>query len=118
MPAPNQAEEDAIAAGIVQDLSKTRYTCSSVTQLTGGTANFVYRGTLTQPLSSPDADNGGPAKTTVIIKHSTDFVAINKDFPLDVTRCVGLSPVFYIIFLSFLFDLLNEIQIPSFTHLF
>ncbi|KAM7218337.1 Protein kinase-like domain containing protein [Rhypophila decipiens] len=87
MPAPNQAEEDAIAAGIIQELSKTRYACSSVTQLTGGTVNFVYRGTLTQPLSWPDADDGGPTKTTVIIKHSTDFVAINKDFPLDVTRC-------------------------------
>ncbi|KAM7195407.1 hypothetical protein V8F33_006748 [Rhypophila sp. PSN 637] len=64
-----------MASPIPQDnLSKTRYACSSVTRLTGGTANYVYRGTLMKPLSWPDADNGGPAKTTVIIKHSTDFI--------------------------------------------
>lgn len=82
MPAPNQAEEDAISASILQELSGTQYACPSITQLTGGSANFVYRGTLSQPLGAPSS-----AKT-VIIKHSTDFVAINKDFPLDVTRCV------------------------------
>jgi hypothetical protein len=80
----NQAEEDAIAASIVQELSETPYACTSLTQLTGGTANFVYRGFLAQPLP---ADDGSTAKS-VIIKHSTDFVAINRDFPLDVTRCV------------------------------
>jgi len=88
MPAPNQAEEDAISTSILQELSETPYACSSLTQLTGGTANFVYRGTLDQPSAD---DRGSTAVKTVIIKHSTDFVAINKDFPLDVTRCVRPS---------------------------
>jgi hypothetical protein len=80
----DQVEEDAIAARVLQELSETPYACSSLTQLTGGTANFVYRGILARPLTAQD----GSTVKSVIIKHSTDFVAINRDFPLDVTRCV------------------------------
>ena len=84
-----QVEEDNISVSVLQELLKTPYACSSLTQLTGGTANFVYRGTLTRPLP---AQNGSTAKS-VIIKHSADFVAVNRDFPLDVTRCVIYDPL-------------------------
>lgn len=84
MAPPDQFEEDAILSGVLQELSVTPYACSSLTKLTGGTANFVYRGALTQPLVAQDGSTAG----TVIIKHSTNFVAVNRDFPLDVMRCV------------------------------
>jgi len=79
-----QAEEASISAGILQELSETPYACSSLTQLIGGTANFVYRGNLARPFL---ANDGLTIAKTVIIKHSTAFAAINPDFPLDLTRC-------------------------------
>ncbi|KAK4160448.1 kinase-like domain-containing protein [Cladorrhinum sp. PSN259] len=79
-----QAEEASISASILQELSETPYACSSLTQLTGGTANFVYRGNLARPFP---ANDGLTIAKTVIIKHSTAFAAINPDFPLDITRC-------------------------------
>ena len=87
MPPLDQAEEDALSTRVLQELSETPYACSSLTQLTGGTANFVYRGTLAQPLPTL---NGSTAKS-IIVKHSTDFAATNRDFPLDVTRCVTMT---------------------------
>ncbi|KAK3293562.1 kinase-like domain-containing protein [Chaetomium fimeti] len=83
MPPLSKTEEQAIADRIVEELSQTPYALSSITQLHGGTANFVFRGTLAKPLPAEDESTA----TTVIIKHSTEFVAINRDFPLDVTRC-------------------------------
>ncbi|KAL4885876.1 kinase-like domain-containing protein [Aspergillus karnatakaensis] len=69
--------EDAVA----QELSNSPYACSSLTQLSGGTANFVYRGVLSQPL--PDGT------TTVIVKHTEDYVASNKEFKLSAKRCLA-----------------------------
>ena len=78
----SQAEEDALSAHVLQRLSQTgTYACSSLTQLTSGTTNFVYRGILEKPLPKN-------ASTTIIVKHFTDFVAINRDMPLDLNRCV------------------------------
>ncbi|KAE8351662.1 kinase-like domain-containing protein [Aspergillus coremiiformis] len=65
---------------ILSELSTSPYACSSVEQLTGGTANFVFRGTLLHPL--PDG-----AKT-VVIKHTENYVASNRDFKLSAERCV------------------------------
>ena len=84
MPPLSRADEQAIADRIVKELSQTPYALSSISQLHGGTANFVFRGTLARRLPAEDES----IATTVIIKHSTEFVAINRDFPLDVTRCV------------------------------
>ncbi|KAJ6109936.1 hypothetical protein N7486_002171 [Penicillium sp. IBT 16267x] len=68
-------EKDEIRDQIAQELSQTPFACSSLTRLSGGTANFVYRGT---PVSSPDS---------IIIKHTKGYVASNLDFKLDPKRC-------------------------------
>ncbi|TVY38531.1 hypothetical protein LSUB1_G002891 [Lachnellula subtilissima] len=99
----SQSEKDELIAQISLSLSKTPYACSSLTQLTNGTTNFVFRGVLTQPepvLLPLDPPHGGvdnaetaigtaaTSTKTVIIKHSTAFAALNKDLPIDVSRCV------------------------------
>ncbi|KAI1133268.1 kinase-like domain-containing protein [Nemania abortiva] len=80
-----EAEEQVLAQGLLDQLSRTAYACSAVTKLSGGTANFVYRGDLLQPLPS---DTSPAPVNTVIIKISTAFSAINRDFPLGITRCI------------------------------
>lgn len=87
----NQAEKDGIAANILRELSTTPYSCSSLTQLTSGTTNFVFRGILTRTISlQNDAKQGidSPINGTVIVKHSAAFAALNKDLAIDVSRCV------------------------------
>ncbi|KAI1483171.1 kinase-like domain-containing protein [Daldinia eschscholtzii] len=80
----DQAEQDAIVSKVLRELSETPYACSSLVRLTNGTTNFVFRGELSHPIL---ADFGhSSTKTTVIIKHSTGFVAVNKGFPLDASR--------------------------------
>ncbi|KUI74211.1 hypothetical protein VM1G_10053 [Cytospora mali] len=80
-------DEDVLVQQLLLKLSQTRYACSSLIKLSGGTANFVYRGNLLQPLDSQDGAKTATAKT-VVIKHSKDFVPGNIDFALDVTRCI------------------------------
>lgn len=72
----NIENKDEIRDQIAQQLSQTRFACSSLTRLSGGTANFVYRGTP----ATPDS---------IIIKHTKDYVASNQDFKLDAKRCVS-----------------------------
>ncbi|KAK4031802.1 hypothetical protein C8A01DRAFT_51243 [Parachaetomium inaequale] len=88
MPPLSQAEEQAIANRIVEELSQTPYSLSSITQLHGSTANFVFHSTLVQPLPAEDDSTA----TTVIIKHSTEFVAIIRDFPLINTQVLEDLP--------------------------
>ena len=76
-----KVEKDQFGIQIAQELSQTLYACSSLTLLSGGTANFLFRGTLAQQLQD--------GTKTVIIKHSKEFVAANRHFQLDVSRCVG-----------------------------
>jgi hypothetical protein len=86
-----QSETDEITAQILQQLSKTPYACSSLTRLTNGTTNFVFRGTLTRPLPLCPRDGleeGTSTAKTVIVKHSTDFAAVNKDLAINISRCV------------------------------
>ena len=73
---------ETLAVAISQELSETPYACSSLTPLSGGTANFVYRALLSHPL--PDGT------TSVIVKHSEAFVASNREFKLPAERCVGV----------------------------
>ena len=81
----NEEEEHALAQQILNQLAQTEYACSALTKLRGGTANFLYRGLLLQPLEG-EADT--EAAQTVVIKRSTGYAAVNRDFPLDVSRCV------------------------------
>ncbi|KAJ5486956.1 hypothetical protein N7530_001256 [Penicillium desertorum] len=71
----SKIEQDETRDEIAQQLSPTPFACSSLTRLSGGTANFVYRGVL--------ASTG----QSIIIKHTKDHSASNPDFKIDVTRC-------------------------------
>ncbi|KAJ5666059.1 uncharacterized protein N7477_008507 [Penicillium maclennaniae] len=66
--------KDEIRDQIAQQLSQTPFACSSLTRLSGGTANFVYRGTPS-------------ARDSIVIKHTKNYVASNQDFKLDAKRC-------------------------------
>ncbi|KAL4926625.1 uncharacterized protein BDV17DRAFT_269181 [Aspergillus undulatus] len=72
--------ESKVRDAVEKELSGTLYACTSLTQLSGGTANFVYRGVLSQPL--PDGT------TTVIVKHAEDYLASNAGFKLSAKRCL------------------------------
>ena len=84
----DQPENDELSSRVSQHLSHTRYACSSLTRLSSGTTNFVFRGILAQPLLRYQDGMTASAAHTIIVKHSTDYVAVNRDFPLDVSRCV------------------------------
>lgn len=79
--AANTDEMDPTRDKIAQQLSPTPFACSSLTRLSGGTANFVYRGTLSSTGQS------------VVIKHTKDHSASNPEFQIDVTRCVSCCPL-------------------------
>lgn len=88
----DEEDEHAFTRQILDELAHTPYACSTLTKLSGGTANFLYRGTLLKPLEG-DADT--KAAQTVVIKRSTNFVAVNRNFPLDVTRCIFEESMLY-----------------------
>ncbi|KAL4793204.1 kinase-like domain-containing protein [Aspergillus venezuelensis] len=69
-----------IQSSIEKDLANTPYACSKLTRLSGGTANFVYRGLLSTPL--PDGTS------TVIIKHAEEYLASDEGFKLSAERCL------------------------------
>ncbi|RFU24330.1 hypothetical protein B7463_g11999, partial [Scytalidium lignicola] len=68
-----------IESTVLASLKGTPYDISSLVKLTGGTANFVYRGSLVKPL-----DDGSQ---TIVIKHTEGYVANSPDFKLTVERC-------------------------------
>ncbi|KAK8042043.1 phosphotransferase enzyme family protein [Apiospora rasikravindrae] len=63
----------------------TPYAVSSLKKLSGGTASFLYRGTLFQP-SASDAGTAPVLAKTVVLKRSIAFAAANRNFALDVKR--------------------------------
>jgi hypothetical protein len=79
----NQEEKERFGLNIVHQLSQTPYACPSLKLLSGGTANFLFQGVLAQPLSD--------GAQTVVVKHSKEFVSANRNFQLDISRCVGFS---------------------------
>lgn len=83
--APLNAEEmNNISVSVKGVLLATPYTCSSLSRMTGGTANFTFRGIFDTPLTL----SGGELVTTAVIKKATGFAAINKNFALDARRSV------------------------------
>jgi len=70
---------DATSLKVQETLNSGPYACSNLTRLSGGTANFVYRGTLITPSKE--------GKQTVVIKHTEGYVAQSPDFKLTVERC-------------------------------
>ncbi|KAH9883933.1 kinase-like domain-containing protein [Xylariomycetidae sp. FL2044] len=89
----NEGEKAELRTLILHKLSQTPYACSALSPLTNGTTNFVFRGTLTNnnPLDVSSGNSTTPTmkKTagSVIVKYATDFAAVNRDFPLDASRC-------------------------------
>ena len=75
------ASSDEISVKVQQSLRDTPYACVSLVKLSGGTANFVYRGILETPLQ----DGTG----TVVIKHTEGYVASNPAFKITSTRSVS-----------------------------
>lgn len=75
-------EKERLLASILQELSKTPYACSSLEPLLSGTTNFTFRGHLVTALPESKVQ-------TVVVKHTTGHVALNKDFLIDISRCVS-----------------------------
>lgn len=71
-----------LSEDVLRELGSTEYACSSLKPLSGGTANFIFRGTLTKPLSDGTRE--------VAVKHGEGFVASMPDFQIPTTRCVSL----------------------------
>jgi hypothetical protein len=80
-------EKEHIGLAITRQLSHTSYACSSLQPLNGGTTNFLFRGVLSQPLSD--------GRETIVVKHSRGYVSENRNFALNISRCVVFtsSPV-------------------------
>ncbi|OJK03274.1 hypothetical protein ASPACDRAFT_23693 [Aspergillus aculeatus ATCC 16872] len=72
--------EDSFDLNIIRELEHTRYACSSLTRLSGGTVNFVFRGLLSRPLED--------GTKSVIIKHAEGYTATNRNFKLTAERCL------------------------------
>jgi hypothetical protein len=83
----NDGEVQQLATTIQDTLSTTRYSCSILNHMTGGSASFTFRGVLQGALRLED----GSLATTVIVKKATDFAAINRNFALDAERSVNLT---------------------------
>lgn len=74
-------KSDEIAAQITRELASTEYACSSLTTLSGGSANFLYKGTLQKPLEDGTAE--------VAVKHGEGFSASSSSLELSQKRCVS-----------------------------
>lgn len=85
-----EQEIDAIVSNIAQELEATPFACSSLDRLTNGTTNFVFRGELTKPIGVDGSEGGGSA-TTVIVKYTAPYAALNKNLALDASRAVCIS---------------------------
>lgn len=72
---------DEMSLKVQEWLQDGPYACTSLNKLSGGTANFVYRGTLAAPLQD--------GSKTVVIKHTEGYVAQSPNFKLTTTRCVS-----------------------------
>lgn len=83
IPMATTSSKDEMLEKVQESLSLGPHACASLTQLSGGTANFVYRGTLIQPLQD--------GTTTIVIKHTEPYVASNPNFKLTSTRCVSAA---------------------------
>ena len=78
-------EEAATTATVLDVLSTTPFACSCLTRMSAGTTNYTFRGILHQPLRKGERH---AASETVIVKHAKPHVPGNKDFGLDLWRCV------------------------------
>lgn len=80
-----QPPTEAFASQILAALAETRYACSSLTPLSGGVGNFVYKGELRELLEDGTAE--------VVVKHGEGFAAQWSALKLPMYRCVRTSNV-------------------------
>ncbi|KAI1212263.1 kinase-like domain-containing protein [Annulohypoxylon truncatum] len=73
------ASREEITSSVLETLKGTPYEASSLEVLSGGTANFIYRVTLSRPLED--------GTQNVLVKHSEDYVANSPTFKLTLSRC-------------------------------
>ncbi|KAI1159877.1 kinase-like domain-containing protein [Nemania serpens] len=90
-----EQEIDTIVSNISQELSATPFACSSLTRLTNGTTNFVFRGELTKPISVGGSEGGRSDTTTVIIKYAAPYAAVNKNLAIDASRAFYEESMLY-----------------------
>ncbi|RBR19598.1 hypothetical protein FVER53590_10932 [Fusarium verticillioides] len=69
---------------LLQQLENTAFACSSLIRLSGGSANYVYRGTLMHAMPTRGDDRD---MESVIVKYSLGHVPGNAKFKLDLSRC-------------------------------
>ena len=75
--------DDPIANSIVEALKKTEWRLSRIERISGGNANFTYRGWLKKPAGYKESYD------TIVIKHAEPYVASNQQWAIDVSRSVG-----------------------------
>lgn len=77
------ANRKSVEEEIRRQLVGTPYESKSLTQLSGGIANFVYRIALAKPLEDGTAE--------VVLKHGEEYAALSPNFKLQKLRCVCIS---------------------------
>ncbi|KAI9904525.1 hypothetical protein N3K66_001054 [Trichothecium roseum] len=71
--------QDGFRVQVQQELASTPYKATSLTPLTGGTANFIFKATLETPLPDGTAE--------VAVKHGQGYVASRPSFAIPTSRC-------------------------------
>ena len=84
---------EQVSVKVQESLAETPFACTSLSPLSGGTTNFLYRGTLKSPL--PDSSK------TIIVKHTEGYVASSPGFKITETRCVYPPSYTFFFFLKF-----------------
>ncbi|KAI1421421.1 kinase-like domain-containing protein [Xylaria sp. FL1777] len=72
------AAREEIKSKVLADLEQTPYAASSLQELSGGTANFIYNASLKKPLADGTKD--------VLVKHSEAYIANSPAFKLTLSR--------------------------------
>ncbi|KAL1874288.1 hypothetical protein Daus18300_003652 [Diaporthe australafricana] len=70
---------DEISNRVASELGSTRFACTSLTPLSGGTVNFIFRGKLQKPLDDGTAE--------IVVKHGEGCVAQSPALKLSTSRC-------------------------------
>ncbi|KAF4438586.1 hypothetical protein FACUT_4861 [Fusarium acutatum] len=73
---------------LLQQLGNTAFACSSLIRLSGGSANYVYRGIL---IHAMPARGDVWDMESVIVKHSLDHVPGDAEFKLGLSRCIPVT---------------------------
>ncbi|CAI6335832.1 unnamed protein product [Periconia digitata] len=82
-----QTEHDQVVVHVQRALSKTTFSCSNLTPLSGGTTSFVFLGNLNYPL--PPATGSGTSDTPskAIVKYAAHHLSCSPEFLINPSRC-------------------------------